>query len=190
MDRSKVSRLTVAYDIFRCAPLVLMLVLLLGSAATVCAEDPEATESAENAAAGDTAEKEKEAKEPNYSAGLFFGHILSINPDRSVFIKPSDRASARKTFYFDAKSRFSKFVEGKKKRAKPFELIEGSKAAVRFFADGGFAIADEVFLVEGEFKPELYSSRRKGSKKKGADGDSTSAASHSAPKSASHDEEE
>ncbi len=66
-------------------------------------------------------------------------------------------------------------VEGKANKRGVEDLVEGQKVAIRYFSRTKTAIADEVFVVIGEFKPEVYEKRRgarKGAKKKSRKGES------------------
>lgn len=117
-----------------------------------------------------------------YSAGVFFGHIITIDSDqRFVFVRPTNRSYARKHFYLDSKTLYTFMEEGKSRKKRLKDLVEGQKVAVRYFSRKNTAIADEVFVVIGEFKPEVYEKRRgarksvkkKSSKEKSSKADSS-----------------
>lgn len=165
MDRSKISRLsestTWRRDFFA---LFLLSLWLLSCAPFVSAQEEGITEGFGS---------EKKEPEPlnrtlTNSSGLYFGHVLFIQPKRYIFVRPTDSEYARKTFYLDSRSRYSKFVDGLRKRARSEELVEGQKVAVRYFSGESFAVADEVFLVNGEFEPSKYGKSKRRSRRKKA----------------------
>ena len=152
-----------SFDFWRRLPWVLFLVCFLAFVAGAAAEETE--EPPQETDEGVEGSESPTDARPDYSAGLYFGHVLAIVPGKTVFVKPTDRSSSRRIFYLDSKSKITKFVEGKRKRAEDYELHEGRKIAVRYFADKTIAVADEVFLVDGEFKPAMYSQARPKRKK-------------------------
>ena len=92
-----------------------------------------------------------------FSGGLFFGHILFVDPEKKyVFIKPSDRHYPRKLFYLDRRTKVYLTGEGKRRKATVEELREGSKTALRYFSRDTLAVADDIYLVSGDFEPRLY----------------------------------
>lgn len=98
------------------------------------------------------------------ATGLYFGYIVDLQPDGiSLTVMPIDRKLPRQRFYLDNQTLFR--VDGK--RATFHDLYRNDKVAIRFFAEGRVAVADEVFVVFGEFKNEDYVSARKKKKGKG-----------------------
>jgi hypothetical protein len=105
--------------------------------------------------------EQPKTEETQYNAGLFFGHVLAIDPaGRSVFVKPIERHYSRKDFYLDNKTRYTSFVDGKRKKRKLQDLLEGQKVAIRYFANEHLAVADEIFFVTGEFEPAAYEKQK------------------------------
>lgn len=106
-----------------------------------------------------------------YSAGIFMGHLLHIDPQgQSIFVKPIKQDKPRRTFYLSDKTIFTEIESGDKRKKRRLEnFIEGQKVAVRYISEGQTFVADEVFLVKGEFQPKEYEKIRKkaSSKKKG-----------------------
>ncbi|MCB0324366.1 MAG: hypothetical protein KDD69_12370 [Bdellovibrionales bacterium] len=106
-----------------------------------------------------------------YSSGYLFGHLLYLDPkQRFVFLKPIERASSRKTVYLDRRTIVSAHeADGddlKRVKAAWGDLVEGQKVAIRFIAKGDLHAADEIFIVKGEFDPDLYKPQRRKRKRK------------------------
>lgn len=92
------------------------------------------------------------------SAGTYYGHIVDIEPDGvSITVKPIDPKLPRQRFYLDKQTKFR--VDGKVSKFQ--NIFRNDKVAVRFFAEEKVALADEVFVVFGEFKPEDYKPKRR-----------------------------
>jgi hypothetical protein len=68
--------------------------------------------------------------------------------------------------------------EGKGKAIRKTDLVDGDKIAIRYFARNELSLADEVFVVVGQFHPEVYQ-RRRGKRTK-ASGGSASASGNKA----------
>ncbi len=104
-------------------------------------------------------EGEKERHEPPMTtAGLFYGYLIQVDPNRAhVVVHPADERLPRKKFIIDRQTLFR--FHGK--RANYDQLQPGQKVAVRFFAEGALAIAEEIFVVVGEFVPHQYRERKK-----------------------------
>lgn len=108
----------------------------------------------------------KGGKKPTYNAGVFFGHILYVDPhERFIFARPTDPKYSRQSFYLDAATLFTRMEEGKAKAISKADLVDGDKVAIRYFARNELSLADEVFVVVGQFQPEVYQ-RRRGKKSK------------------------
>lgn len=178
MDRSEVSRLAISKN-FSAALVFLSAVAF--SAATVCAQETPASEDSAAAAvtgAGDASLELEVPVEPTAArsgplneSGVFFGHIIYLDPeDRFIFAKPTDPKYPRSNFYLDPSTKISLDDGQQFKNAAPEDLVEGKKIAVRFFSQDRLMVADEVFLVPGEFRPEEYlkARRKKFKAKRGA----------------------
>lgn len=134
------------------------------NAPLVWAEDAPSTSADEQASAaqdaGSTEEGNSEAgaedtkkKKAKLSAGIFYGWITDINLVQStVTVKPIDQRIQRRHFYVDSKTRYR--VDGKRKVFE--DIYVGDKVAVRFFAEDRLSLAEEIFVVFGEFNPDDY----------------------------------
>ncbi len=165
MDRPKISRLIhfLSYRQAACLLLLLCSISYPGVfSSTAVAQDPPVAEGF----ASEKKEPEPINKTLANSSGLYFGHVLFIQAGRYIFVRPTDSEYSRKTFYLDSLTRYSKFIDGLRKRARSAELVEGQKVAVRYFAGEKFAVADEIFLVDGEFEPNKYGKAKRRSKKR------------------------
>jgi hypothetical protein len=88
-----------------------------------------------------------------YSSGIFYGHISFLDPQQqAIVVTPIDKSLPRYQFHLDRKTVFR--IE--KKKVPYSKLALGNKVAVRYFAENRRAIADEVFVVAGEFVPKDY----------------------------------
>ena len=104
------------------------------------------------------------AEEPARS-GIFYGFVRYMDREQLV-VTPIDKKLSPRRFYLDAQTGY--LVKGKKKSWENVYL--GDKVAVSYFALGRTAIADQVFVVFGEFKPDDYVAKPKAAgkgKKKG-----------------------
>jgi len=121
--------------------------------------------------------------------GVVLGNILALTDDY-VYVKPIERDLGRMYIYIDNKTMFSKMSHGKRQRGKKEYLIDGERVAARVLMKEGIILADEVFLVEGDFESrsryrKLSYKKRKSDEDGGAE---KGAASHGAakPKSGGH----
>lgn len=127
-------------------------------------EDPDAGTRGESSDGGTlrpqaetSAALQRESKGGIFSSGVFFGHIVFIDSGgRFLFIGPTNREFSRKYFYLDQKTRYTFVIEGRRKKRSFDDLIEGQRVAVRYFSRDRLAVADEVFVVFGEFEPGAY----------------------------------
>jgi hypothetical protein len=121
----------------------------------------EQADSEQAPAAEDTKEQ---PKEPVQISGVYYGYIQEINPQRHfLFISPIDPALPRKMFFFDAKT-----IVTEDKIDKEFSVLkQGHKVAVLYFGQDDLFVAEQVFIVTGEFEPKEYRRvRRKKGKSK------------------------
>lgn len=96
---------------------------------------------------------EKPVAPPVDVAGLYLGRILALDAARRfIYVVPASEGVSRKRFYLDQRTLYRRG----KKRAKFSDLDIGTKVAIRFFARDDLAIADGIFIVEGEFNPSDY----------------------------------
>lgn len=92
------------------------------------------------------------------TAGIYFGNISYLSVSRLVLtVDPIDVRLPRKTFFLDEQTKYKLEF----KRAKINDLRPGDKVAVRYFAEENLAVAEEVFIVLGEFEPAKYRSKEK-----------------------------
>ena len=85
--------------------------------------------------------------------GLYLGKIWNIHPEKiAITVRPETPNSPRKRFYLDTKTRFI----SERKPTNFAALALGHKVAIRYFSEKGVAVADTIFLVDGEFKKEDY----------------------------------
>ena len=103
-------------------------------------------------------------KDKEYSEGICYGHIIGLDARRGyIFVKPSVSRYPRRYFYLDKKTAYTIVQEGIRKKQKFENLVEGQRVVVRYFAQGGLALAEEVFVVAGEFQPpSAYREQRSG----------------------------
>ncbi|HMO18683.1 MAG TPA: hypothetical protein PKA63_10555 [Oligoflexia bacterium] len=94
--------------------------------------------------------------------GVLIGNILSLDADlRYLYFKPRDVELPRMFIYIDKKTIVTRASVGKRRRVRPQAMIEGARVAVRVFIKHGVIVADEVFLVEGEFEPPSRYEKKK-----------------------------
>ncbi|MCC6221569.1 MAG: hypothetical protein IT291_10055 [Deltaproteobacteria bacterium] len=99
--------------------------------------------------------KEKSAKvdAKQYSTDLFYGKLTFIHPENiSIIVEPIDGTPKRRIIYLDEKTMY---MDGKKTVTLSFLQI-GQRIAVRSVSENGFHLADRVFIVQGEFKPDEF----------------------------------
>ncbi len=141
---------------------LIVAVLLGGSALAAPQSDPLPEPAAAPTAAPTPAPKKQSKAEPQKKApsfaGIFYGHLIDVQSDRSaITVKPIDKSQSRKRFYLDKSSQV--FVDGK--RAKPADFYFGDKVAVRYFGLGPYLVADGIYVVFGEFQPKNYIVKKK-----------------------------
>lgn len=112
-------------------------------------------------------ESESEKKQPTivFERGIFYGRIEAINyADFSISVRvvpeefPSEeeRHTGRKTFYFDRQSKIRLVRE-----LLSFNHLQlNQKIAVRYFAENGVSVIDELYIVQGRYEPFRYKFRR------------------------------
>lgn len=111
---------------------------------------------------GDVGGKKISKEKPRTTAGIYFGNISYFSAPRLVLtVDPIDVRLPRKTFFLDEQTKY-KLDD---KRAKLEDLRPGDKVAVRYFAEENLAVADEIFIVMGEFEPSKYRSKEKKKRK-------------------------
>lgn len=94
--------------------------------------------------------------------GVMLANILIVDPQyRYLYIKPQEENLPRITVYLDKYTAFTKMKVGKLSRGSKKLLLEGDRIAVRVFIREGIVLADEVFLVDGEFGPKARFAKRK-----------------------------
>ena len=114
--------------------------------------------------------KRKRRRVPVMTQGIYLGYLIYFDPSaRYMFMLPEDKYVPRQSFFYDKKTRFSRFERKRRRRAKPSRIVEGQKLAVRYFSMDGVAVAEEVFIVDGEFNPYQYLKRKKHKKKDSAE---------------------
>lgn len=82
--------------------------------------------------------------------GVVFANVISTTEDY-LYIKPKEKGLGRMYVYVDKHTEFSSMTAGKRKKAKKENIIDGQRIAVRVIMKEGIVLADEVFLVEGDF---------------------------------------
>jgi hypothetical protein len=86
--------------------------------------------------------------------GVIMANVISIDPQsRFMFIKPRERDLPRMYVFVDPFTRFSKSRVGTRKRTSISSVLEGDRVAARVFLKHGVIVADEIYLVEGDFEP-------------------------------------
>lgn len=131
MDRSKFTKIT---------SLVLYVAIASLCIASQCAAEAKNQET-------------KVKKRPSATIAVFYGK-LAIKDSRSrfIYVEPIDPSFARTIFYVDTMTSYVKDDYA----AKLDELKEDDSVAVRYIAYGDLNLAEEVFVVEGEFKESEY----------------------------------
>lgn len=82
--------------------------------------------------------------------GVILGNVISIT-DEYIYVKPREKGLGRMYIYTDKQTLYSEMSNGKRKKAKKEQLLEGLRVAARVIMKEGIILADEVFMVEGEF---------------------------------------
>jgi hypothetical protein len=86
--------------------------------------------------------------------GVILANIISIDPkSRFLFVKPRERDLPRMYLFIDPLTRFSKSKVGTRKKSSIKSALEGDRLAARVFLKHGVIVADEIYLVEGDFEP-------------------------------------
>jgi len=107
--------------------------------------------------ASDSKPETKKENKSNIEVGIFYGTLASTDQaSRFIFVEPIDSRLPRTIFYVDV---LTSYVVGGY-RAKLSELKLDDKLAVRYLRYGDLKVAEEVFVVEGEFDEDYY--RRRG----------------------------
>jgi hypothetical protein len=100
--------------------------------------------------------KKQAAEQLETTVGVYYGWLRDIDLDRGiVLVIPILRDENRKIFYLDGQTRYN--IPNTENKVE--NINQGDKVAIRYFAEGRTAIADVIFVVEGEFKPELYAEK-------------------------------
>ena len=110
-------------------------------------------------------EKEKPKKEevkPIARQGVLMGHLTLIHPEKTSIVVRREDTRVRLTFLLDRRTKYRL-----KRRRKRVDILDvGQKVAVRYFGENHFLIAEEVYVVEGEFQPADYTGKKKKKKRK------------------------
>ncbi len=115
------------------------------------------------AEASKTQKKTVEANKGRPTAGIFYGKVAYIDTEkRFIFVKPLDSQLSRKTFYIDPNTGIIK--DGYTVTFD--ELPIDQKIALRYFGRELLWVADEIFVVNGEFEPSRYGKMKRRRKKK------------------------
>ena len=94
--------------------------------------------------------------------GVILANFIYIDPAyRFIYVKPQEGDLPRMTVYLDKKTSYSTIKVGKLGRGRKQMMLEGDRVALRVFIKSGIVLADEVFLVEGDFGPKARFSKRK-----------------------------
>ena len=102
--------------------------------------------------------QDKSKNQPVVSTGIYYGFVEEIDAKkRAIFVRPAQRGFSRKLFYYDADTN----VFLGERLSKVTKIEPSHKVAVKYFASDAIAIADEIFVVFGEFNPRLYKKKRK-----------------------------
>jgi hypothetical protein len=103
--------------------------------------------------------------------GVVLANFIYIDPEeRFIYVKPQEDNLPKLTIYIDKKTLFSTMKLGKIGKAKKSMMLEGDRVAIRAMVKNGVILADEVFLVEGDFGPKARFAKRKYAPPPGAPG--------------------
>jgi hypothetical protein len=106
----------------------------------------------------------------NAFKGVLLGNLIA-SEDRYLYFKAKEREISRMYIYLDPFTQFTKMIKGKRLNGKKTDLMEGQRLAVRVIIKEGIVLADEVFIVEGNFDPlSRYRKRVFVQSKKGEEG--------------------
>lgn len=109
------------------------------------------------------------SKQEEAYKGVILANFISIDPQyRFIYVKPREGDLPRITVYLDKKTSYSTIKVGKLGRGKKEMMLEGDRVALRVFVKNGIVLADEVFLVDGDFGPKARFGKRKYSRPAGA----------------------
>ncbi len=101
-------------------------------------------------------------KQSEAYVGVVLANFLYIDPDYEyVYIKPQEEDLPRMTVYLDKLTAYSTIKVGKLGVGKKKMMIEGDRVALRVFVKNSIILADEVFLVDGDFGPKARFAKRK-----------------------------
>lgn len=129
MDRSKFKKITA---------IAMLSVVAMFSVVSICAAETKA---------------EKVKKRPTATIAVFYGKLaMKDSRSRFIYVEPIDPSFARTIFYVDAMTSYVKDDYAVKFE----ELQDDDKVAVRYIAYGDLNLAEEVFVVDGEFKEVEY----------------------------------
>jgi hypothetical protein len=125
----------------------------------------EETEEAEEDETEKRRSKPKKKKPSVFGSGTSYGNLLTIEKlkdDRGfLFVFASDPRIPRRSYYFDKRTKFYKVEERERSKITLDELVEGERVAISYIFQDHTYLADEVFLVIGEFHPQDYLPRSK-----------------------------
>ena len=102
--------------------------------------------------------KKKPPRPPRYAtphdfSGLYYGYILAVDPKKKfIFVMPYEEDLPRRRFYLDSRTIYRR--DGKKAKLSDLEI--GTRVALRFFARNDLALADGVFIVDGDYDSTQY----------------------------------
>lgn len=102
--------------------------------------------------------------------GVILGNLISVEKDY-LYVKPKESELGRMFVYLDSKTLYSKMSNGKLQNGKKEEVLEGERVAIRVVMKDGLVLADEVFMVEGDFDPRNRYRKRVIAKKKPKEGE-------------------
>lgn len=94
--------------------------------------------------------------------GVILGNFIYIDPKgRFIYVKPHEDNLPKLTVYIDNKTLFSTMKVGKIGKAKKNMMLEGDRVAIRAMIKHGIILADEIFMVQGDFGPKARFAKRK-----------------------------
>ncbi len=102
-------------------------------------------------------EKAKEAH-----AGVILGNIIAVDDDSHyIYVKPKETGLGRLFVYIDSKTAITFEEKNKRKKLKISDLFEGDRVAIRSLAKYGIILADEIFLIKGDFEQKTKYAKKK-----------------------------
>lgn len=134
-------------------------------------EEEDASEESEEE---DNAKKErskKEKKKPSvFGSGMAYGNILlmrKFDEDTGfLFVLGNQRSLPRRSYYLDKKTKFYKVEDRERTNITRAELVDGERVVVSYIFQDRTYLADEVFMVIGDFHPPDYLPRSKKKRRK------------------------